>query len=145
MKTKVLMLILIVLMPVCLPTFASQLESIADKLNSSNSGIFKQYSGSRHDDTQSCDLRDTGFITVYTTNSTTQGKIDVTLDGIPVGDLSSYFPDEGPACKAANAKGVITLVVPEGKHIIRASSANLNWPGHTFIVKKCGCMLMPLS
>lgn len=152
MKTKLLMLTLLVLMSVCPRSFADrsrttpvQPESIIDKLYSSNSGMFKQYSGSEHDDTQTCNLRDTGFITVYSTNSATQGEIDVNIDGIPVGSLSSYFPDDGPACKAANAKGVITLIVPKGKHTIRASSSNLKWPDQTFIVEKCGCMLMPLS
>jgi hypothetical protein len=145
MKTKVLTPALIVLMSVYIPSFADQPESIADKLNSSHSGMFKQYNGSRHDDTQLCNQRATGFITVYSTNSTTQGEIDVILDGMPVGSLSSYFPGDGPTCKAANARGVITIIVPEGEHTIRASSSNLNWPGQAFTVKKCSCMLMPLS
>jgi len=126
-------------------TVAADVESITDRLYSSPSGMFKQYSEPQENDTQSCDIRDTAVITIYATNSSAQSEIDVKLDGVPIGSLSTYFPDDGPTCKSPNAKGVITLMVPEGKHTIEATSPNLNWPGHTFKVNKCSCMLLPLS
>lgn len=124
---------------------ASQVESVADKLYTSSSGMFKQFSHTQETETQSCDMRDTAIITIYSTNSTAQSEIDVKLDGLPIGSLSTYYADEGPACKTPSAKGVITLMVPEGKHTLEAASPNLHWPGHTFTVNKCSCMLLPLS
>lgn len=124
---------------------ASQVESIADKLNSSSFGMFNQASDPQQTDTQSCESDNTATVTIYSTNSKAQSEIDVILDGIPVGSLSTYFANEGPACLTPSAKGVITLKVPAGKHAIEAVSPNLNWPGQTFTVKKCDCILLPLS
>jgi len=124
---------------------ASHVESITEKLYSNSSDVFEQYSEPQKTNTQSCELRDTAVITIYSTNGMAQHAIDVKLDGVPVGSLTTYYPDDAPACKTPSARGVITLMVPKGKHTVEASSPNLNWPGRSFTVDKCSCMLLPLS
>jgi len=124
---------------------ASQVESITEKLYSNSSDVFKQDSEPQQVNTQSCDLRDTAVVTIYSTNGMAQHAIDVKLDGVPVGSLTTYYPDDAPACKTPSARGVITVMVPKGKHTVEASSPNLDWPGRSFTVDKCSCMLLPLS
>ena len=124
---------------------ASQVESAADKLYSQSFAMFNQFSGSQEIDTQSCHSDDTAVITIYSTNGVAQSEIDVKLDGSPVGTLSTYFPNEQPGCKTPTAEGVITLMVPAGKHTLEADSPNLSWPSHAFSVDRCECMSLPLS
>jgi hypothetical protein len=124
---------------------ASGVESAADKLYSQSFAMFEEISGSREIDTQSCDTKDTAVVTIYSTNGMAQHEIDVNIDGSPVGSLTTYFPDDEPGCKTPSADGVITLMVPAGKHTLEATSPNLNWPSHHFSVEKCECMSLPLS
>ena len=92
-----------------------------------------------------CQSDKTALITIYSANGMARSTIEVKVDGSPVGNLTSYFPDGAPDCKAANARGVITLKVPAGKHKLEATSPNLNWPDHNFKINSCDCMLLPLS
>lgn len=124
---------------------ASQVESAADKLYSNSFEKFNRFGAAHDTDTQSCDMDDTALITIYSANSMAQAKIEVKIDGSPVGSLTTFFPDEGPGCKTPSGDGVITLMVPAGKHVLEADSHNLIWPRHTFSVEKCGCLLLPLS
>lgn len=124
---------------------ANELESAADKLSSHSFSVFKQINESREIDTQSCDTGDTGIITIYSVNGMAQNGIDVKLDGSHIGSLTTYFPNEEPGCKTPSAAGIITLIVPAGKHVLEAASSNLSWPSHPFSVEKCGCMVLPLS
>lgn len=124
---------------------ASNVESAADKLYSQSFAMFEQAGGSREIDTQSCDTDATGIVTIYSTNGMAQHEIDVNIDGSPVGSLTTYFPDDEPGCKTPSADGVITIMVPAGKHTLEATSPNLNWPSHHFSVGKCECMSLPLS
>jgi hypothetical protein len=124
---------------------ANKLESAADKLSSHTFAKFKQLDVSHETDTQSCEVDNTAIITVYSTNGMAQNEIDVKLDGSHIGSLTTYFPNEEPSCKTPSAEGIISLMVPAGKHVLEAASSNLNWPGHTFSVEKCVCMVLPLS
>jgi|GEM_PF-2002334 len=124
---------------------ASQLESAADKLYSHSFSMFKQLSASNETATQSCDTDDTAVITIYSTNGKAQNGIEVKLDGAHIGSLKTYFPNDEPSCKTPTAQGVITLLVPAGKHTLEAASSNITWPSHVFSVEKCGCMVLPLS
>ncbi|MGD8570732.1 MAG: hypothetical protein PVJ39_21780 [Gammaproteobacteria bacterium] len=124
---------------------ASRVESAADKLYSQSFAMFEEISGSRELDAQSCDTDDTAVVTIYSTNGMAQHEIDVNIDGSPVGSLTTYFPDDEPGCKTPSADGVITLMVPAGKHTLEATSPNLNWPSHHFSIEKCECMSLPLS
>jgi len=124
---------------------ATQVESAADKLYSNSFEKINRFGVARDTDMQSCDMDNTALITIYSSNSNAQARIDVKIDGSPVGSLTRFFPDEGPACKTSGAEGVITLLVPAGRHVLEADSHNLIWPSHTFSVDKCECMLLPLS
>jgi hypothetical protein len=124
---------------------ASRVESAADKLYSQSFAMFEDISGSQEIEGQSCDTDDTAVVTIYSTNGMAQHEIDVTLDGSSIGSLTTYFPDSEPGCKTPSADGVITLMVPAGKHTLEATSPNLNWPSHNFSVEKCQCMVLPLS
>lgn len=125
--------------------YASEVKSITDKIYSNSFEKFNRFGKANDTDSQSCETDNSGFITVYSINGQAQQGIDVTLDGSPIGHLSSYYPDDMPECKTPSTKGIITIVVPAGKHTVEASSPNLNWPSHTFTVEKCGCMVLPLS
>jgi len=124
---------------------ASHVESAADQLYSHAFAMLKQPAVSHETDTQFCDTDGTAVITVYSTNGKAQHEIDVKLDGSPIGSLTTYFPKDGPGCKTPSAEGVITLMVPAGKHTLEAASPNLVWPSHNFSVGKCECMSLPLS
>lgn len=125
----------------------AQVKSITDNLYSKSTDTPTQLSDPNNTDTdtQSCDLRDTATVTIYSTNGMAQSTIDVKLDGLPIGSLTTYYPSDTPACKATNARGIITINVKEGTHTIEATSPNLNWPRQRFSVNKCSCMLLPLS
>ena len=124
---------------------AGQLESAADKLYSHPVAKFKQISASDEIDAKSCDKDNSAEITVYSTNGMAQSEIEVTLDGVRIGSLKTFYPNDEPGCKTPSADGVITLVVPAGEHTLEATSSNVNWPSHTFTLEKCGCMVLPLS
>lgn len=93
---------------------------------------------------QSCISDNTAVVTVYTTNGNAQVGIDVKINRRAVGSLTSHYPDEVPSCNLDSSAGVITLVVPAGKHTLDASSLNLYWPTHTFEVETCDCRVLPL-
>ena len=100
---------------------------------------------SSDDRLQSCNSDATGVVTIYTTTGKAQVGIDVSIDGQPVGSLTSHYPDDEPACNTDSSDGVITIVVPEGDHTLDAESLNLFWPTYTFKVRKCDCLSLPLS
>lgn len=124
---------------------AGRLESAADKLYSNTFPMSKQLTVSNKDDMQSCDTDDTAVVTIYSTNGAAQHEINVALDGSHIGSLKTYFPNDEPSCRTPSAEGVITLMVPTGKHTLEAVSSNLTWPSHAFSVEKCVCMVLPLS
>ena len=107
--------------------------------------MFEQFGEAPEIDTESCHLDDTAIVTIYSTNGMAQHEIDVHLDGSPIGRLTTYYPDDEPGCKTPTDDGVITLMIPAGKHTLDAESPNLNWPSHNFSVDKCECMSLPLS
>ena len=119
-------------------------ESTADKLYSNPFAMPKQPGLIHETTTQYCHMNDTAVLTIYSTNSEAQAKIDLILDGIHIGSLTTYFASNGPDCKTPSAKGVITLIVPAGKHTLEANSLNLTWPSHNFSVDQCQCMVLPL-
>ena len=94
---------------------------------------------------QLCDAHNKAIITIYSINGKAQSEIEVTLDNSPVGNLTTYFENNGPPCKTPSGEGIITLMVPGGDHIIEATSPNYSWPRHPFSVEKCECKLIPLS
>ena len=124
---------------------ANEVESAADKLISHSFTMFKPLNTPNETDAQSCDLHDTAVITIYSTNGVAQSEIDVKLNGIHIGSLTTYFQDKEPACKTPSTQGIISLIVPAGQHVLEASSPNLNWPSHKFSVEKCNCLVLPLS
>jgi len=117
--------------------------SAADQLFSSS--MSRSLNISREIDAQACHSNETAVITIYSTNGTAQKEIDVKIDGSTIGSLKTYFPNGEPGCKSPNAAGVITIMVPAGKHILEAESPNVTWPSHNFSVNKCECMVLPLS
>jgi len=119
-------------------------ESTADKLYSNPFAMPKQLDLTHETTTQYCHMNDTAVLTIYSTNSEAQAAIDLILDGSHVGSLTTYFPSNGPDCKTRSAEGVITLIVPAGKHTLEANSLNLTWPSHNFSVDQCQCMVLPL-
>jgi len=124
---------------------AAQVKSAADRLYSQSLSPFKQRDGYDESNEKSCKWENTALLTIYSTNNRAQAEIDVKIDGYPVGSLSTYFPDGGPACRNPGTKGVITLSIPAGDHVLEARSLNVSWPGHEFSVEKCECRLLSLS
>jgi len=117
--------------------------SAADQLFSST--MSRPLNISREADVQACHSNDTAVITIYSTNGSAQKEIDVKIDGSTIGSLKTYFPNGEPGCKSPNAAGIITIMVPAGKHTLEAESLNVTWPSHNFSVNKCECMVLPLS
>lgn len=117
--------------------------SAADQLFSST--MSRSLNISREVDAQACHSNDTAVITIYSTNGIAHKEIDVRIDGSRIGSLTTYFPDGEPGCKSPSAAGVITIMVPAGKHTLEAESPNITWPSHNFSVNKCECMVLPLS
>ena len=150
MKSKVTAISLSVMMFTILSSHAegdkmNQPVSAADQLYSLSLSMTRSSSQPRQIDTQSCATDETAVITIYSTNGQAQSEIDVKLNGSTIGSLTTYFPTGEPGCKTPSADGVITLQVPAGKHTLEAVSPNVNWPSHDFSVKKCQCMVLPLS
>jgi len=96
-------------------------------------------------DMLSCESDNVAVITIYSITGAAQIGIDVKVDGSPVGSLITHFPDTDPECKTPSSDGVITIVIPAGKHTLEAESINLAWPAYTFSVNKCECLALPLS
>lgn len=145
MISRVITFSLMLILPATHHAHAGEVKSITDKIYSNSFEKFNRLGKTDVTDMQSCDTDNTGFITVYSITGKAQQGIDVTLDGSPIGHLSTYFPDNMPDCQAPSANGVITIMVPAGEHRLEAISPNLNWPSHTFTLEKCGCMVLPLS
>ena len=125
--------------------YADQIKPISNMINSGSFVMFNTSSKSIDAKMQSCASDETAVVTIYSTTSKAQLEIDVKLDGSPVGSLSNYFPDSAPECKSPDSDGIITIVIPAGKHMLEAESLNLRWPGRTFNIRKCECKLLPLS
>ena len=92
-----------------------------------------------------CEEDNSSAVTIYSKTGKAQVAIDVKLDGSAVGDLRAHYPDKGPLCRTPDSKGVITIIVPAGKHSIEATSLNVFWPSRSFVVKKCECLLLPFE
>ena len=150
MSSKLAGVSLVVMMSVFVSSYAdsgrsSKVESAADKLFSSSLPMSRSLGISHDTDAQSCQTNDTAVVTIYTTNASAHNEIDVKLDGSPIGSLTTYFPDSGPGCKTPSTDGVITIMLPAGKHTLEADSPNVSWPSHNFSVEQCQCMVLPLS
>ena len=150
MKTKVAVFSLFVTLFTFASTYADggkiyQVESAADKLYNLSSTMSDRLTASQENDIHACHAKDTATVTIYSTNGMAQSEIDVKLDGSPVGSLTTYYPDGEPGCKTPSARGVITIKLPAGSHTLEAESPNISWPSHSFSVKKCECMVLPLS
>lgn len=120
-------------------------KSVTDQLYLDSFTMPMHLSTSHGSNAQSCHKDDTAVITIYSTNGKAQTEIDIKLDGSPVGSLTTYFPDNGPSCKSPSTKGILTLMVPAGKHTLEADSPNVTWPSHNFSIDQCTCLLLPLS
>jgi hypothetical protein len=123
---------------------ATRVKSISDRLYDNSVRQYQQHQ-SDSDPIQFCESEETAVITIYSEDGSAQVEIDVKVDGSPVGTLTTYYPDDPPECKTPSNGGIITLVVPAGRHTIEASSPNLAWPAQSFMIDKCRCMLLPLS
>jgi len=150
MKIKVAVFGLIVTMFTLISSHADdgsryKLESAADTLYNLSSTMPGRMDENRDSDIHACHSNDTATVTIYSTNGMAQSEIDVKLDGSSVGSLKTYYPDGEPGCKTPSARGVITIKLPAGKHTLEADSPNISWPSHNFSVKKCECMVLPLS
>jgi len=162
MKIKVAVFGLIVTMFTLISSHADdgsryKVESAADTLYNLSSTMPGRMDENRDSDIHACHSNDTATVTIYSTNGMAQSEIDVKLDGSSVGSLKTYYPDGEPGCKTPSARGVmpgcktpsargvITIKLPAGKHTLEADSPNISWPSHNFSVKKCECMVLPLS
>lgn len=124
---------------------ADQVKSISDMMNPFSFQKLNQSRESIDTDMQSCESDNIAVITIYSTTGKAQIGIDVKIDSSPVGSLTTHFPDTGPDCKTPSSGGIITFVIPAGKHTLEAESINLVWPVHTFSIEKCECLALPLS
>ena len=124
---------------------ASQVKPVDVLINPLSFQTLNQSRESLDADMQSCKSDNVAVVTIYSTTGAAQVGIDVKIDNSPVGSLTSHFPDAGPDCKTPSSDGVITLVLPAGRHTLDAESINLAWPSYTFEVKKCECLSLPLS
>ena len=124
---------------------ADQVKPISDMMNPFAFQKLNQSKESIDADMQSCESDNIAVITIYSKTDKAQIGIDVKVDGNPVGSLTTHFNDTGPECKTPSSDGIITIVLPDGKHTLEAESINLIWPIHTFNVNKCECLALPLS
>lgn len=120
------------------------LESAADKLLASSDAAFYGARELNDVDFGNCDAENTAVVTVYSTNSRAQNEIELTLDGVSLGVVSTYFSDSLPDCKAPDSAGVKTRLLSAGDHTLEATSPNLHWPRYAFTVAKCACMTIQL-
>ncbi len=119
-------------------------ESAADKLLSSSDAALFGANRWNEADFGSCDSANTAVITVYSTNAAAQSAIEVGLDGVGMGTLSTYYSGSLPDCKAPESAGVMTRLVSAGDHYLEAVSPNLRWPRYDFSIRKCACMTIQL-
>lgn len=145
MINRVITFSLIVMLSASHSSYADQVESAADNLYYTPHNKFNQRGKSHSVEMQSCKTDNSALITVYSTNGLANSSIEVKVDGRPIGNLTSYYPDGDPGCQTPSARGIITIMLPAGKHTLEASSTNLNWPSQNFSLEKCKCMLLPLS
>jgi hypothetical protein len=145
MLSKFINFSLVVMLLNCHHSYAEHVKPVQDILHTGSFDTTGQSREAIDNKMQSCESDDTAVVTIYSTTGKAQVGIDVRLDGSPVGSLTTHFPDTGPACKSAGTNGIITIVLPAGKHTLEAESLNLRWSTHTFDVKKCECKLLPLS
>jgi len=145
MLSKAIMFSLFIMLLASHHSYADQVKSISAVLNSNSFDIFNQSRESIDAKMQSCKTDKNAVATIYSATGKAQVGIDVKLDGSPVGNLTTHFPDKGPKCKTPGSAGIITIVIPAGKHTLEAESLNLVWPGHTFTINKCECLVLPLS
>lgn len=145
MLSKVIMFGLFIMLLVTHHSYAGEVKSISEALMSNSFEILNQSREAIDVKMQSCETDQSAVVTIYSSTGKAQVAIDVNLDGSPVGSLTTHFQDLGPKCRTAGSDGVITVVIPAGKHTLEARSLNLVWPGYTFTIKQCECMLLPLS
>ena len=145
MLSKAIMFSLFIMLLASHHSYADQVKSISAVLNSNSFDIFNQSRESIDAKMQSCKTDKNAVVTIYSATGKAQVGIDVKLDGSPVGNLTTHFPDKGPKCKTPGSAGIITIVIPAGKHTLEAESLNLVWPSHTFTINKCECLVLPLS
>ncbi len=124
---------------------ADQVKPIDDLMNPYAFQKLNQSRASLDSDMQACESNDIAVITIYSETGEAQVGIDVKVDGNPVGSLSTHFYDSVPECQTPSSDGIITIVIPAGRHTLEAESINLIWPVHTFSVKPCECLTLPLS
>lgn len=124
---------------------AGQVKPIDDLINPLSFQTLNQSRESLDAEMQSCESNNVAVVTIYSTTGAAQVGIDVKIDNSPVGSLTTHFPDAGPDCKTPSSDGVITVVIPAGKHTLDAESINLAWPSYSFEIQKCECRSLPLS
>jgi len=142
---RVIMSSLAIMLSASHGSHADQVKPISDMMNPFAFQKLNQSRESIDADMQSCESDNIAVITIYSKTDKAHVGIDVKVDGSPVGSLTTHFPDTGPECKTPSSDGIITIVIPAGKHTLEAESINLIWPAHTFNVNKCECLALPLS
>lgn len=145
MLNKVIISSLVLMLSASRNINADQIKPISDMMNPYSFQTLDQSRESIDADMQSCESDNTAVITIYSTSGEAHIGIDVKVDNSPVGSLKTHFPDAGPECKTPSSDGVITIVIPAGEHTLEAESINLVWPSHSFSIKKCECLTLPLS
>ncbi|MGD2054483.1 MAG: hypothetical protein PVG45_10290, partial [Gammaproteobacteria bacterium] len=129
--SKVIMPAIVILLSASNNIHADQVKPLSDIMNTYSFQKLSQSRESIDTDMQSCELDNIAVVTIYSSTGKAQVGIDVKVDGNPVGSLSTHFPDSGPECKTPSSDGIITIVIPAGKHTLEAESINLIWPAHT--------------
>ncbi len=129
----------------CQHAYADGPKPVIDIVNMNSFDNLQQSRESIAAKMQTCESDRTGAVTVYAITEKAQAGIAVSIDASPVGDLTTYFPELGPACLAAGSRGVITLVLSTGEHSLKASSLNLDWPDVMFSINTCECVRVPLA
>ena len=124
---------------------ADRVKPVSDLINPFSFQKLNQTRETIDADMQSCASDNTAVVTIYSKTDKAQIGIDVKVDGSPIGSLTTHFPDTGPECKTPSSDGIITIIIPAGKHTLEAESINLVWPAHTFSINKCECLALPLS
>ena len=142
---RVIMSSLVIMLSASHSIDADQVKSISDIINPFSFQKLNQSRETIDADMQSCESDNIAVITIYSKTDKAQIGIDVKVDGSPAGSLTAHFPDTGPECSTPSSDGIITIVIPAGKHTLEAESINLHWPIHTFSVRKCECLTLPLS
>ena len=145
MSGKVIIFSLCIMLLASQHSIAGQVKSISETLISNAFDIPDQSRENIDAKMQSCETDQNAVVTIYSTTGKAQVAIDVKLDGNPVGSLTTHFRDLGPKGKTPGSGGIITIVIPAGKHTLEANSLNLVWPGYTFTIDACKCLLLPLS